>query len=132
MPLIGIVLTLHSGNQSGESVMPDQADLWKRCSDNNHAPSGANGDHLGVAPFSAKVGDQDHIVARNGVPGSCQLGEIWLHCIEGRGGKVKLADRISPAECRRDVNRIGTFSIRRFATRTGRTEVNDGGLASGS
>ena len=62
-----------------------------------------------MAPFSAKVGDQDHVVARNEVLEGCQLDEIWLHCIEGRGGKVKLAERISPAECWREVNRIETF-----------------------
>jgi hypothetical protein len=77
--------------------------------DNNNAPNGANGDHLRVEPFTAKVGDQVHIVARNEQAGGCELDEIWLHCIEGRGGKVKLTDRISPRECRRDADRIGVF-----------------------
>jgi hypothetical protein len=77
--------------------------------DNNNAPNGPEGDYLRVDPFSARVGDQVHIVARNEVAGGCELDEIWLHCIEGRGGKVKLTDRISPRECRRDANRIGVF-----------------------
>lgn len=77
--------------------------------DNNKAPNGPNGDHLIVPPFTARVGDQVHIVARNEVAGGCELDEIWLHCIEGRGGKVKLTDSISPEECRSDANRIGVF-----------------------
>ena len=62
-----------------------------------------------MAPFSAKVGAEVHIVARNEVAGGCELDEIWLHCLEGRGGKVKLTGRISPRECGRDANRIGVF-----------------------
>jgi hypothetical protein len=77
--------------------------------DDNDAPNGPNGDHLGVTPFTARVGDQVRIVARNEVGGGCELDEIWLHCIEGRGGKVKLTDSISPEQCRSDANRIGVF-----------------------
>jgi hypothetical protein len=77
--------------------------------DNNKAPNGPNGDHLSVAPFTARVGDQVHIVARNEVAGGCELDEIWLQCIEGRGGKVKLTDSITPEECRSNANRIGVF-----------------------
>jgi hypothetical protein len=50
-----------------------------------------------------------HIVARNEVVGGCELDEIWLHCVEGRGGKVKLTDRITPEECESDANQIGVF-----------------------
>jgi hypothetical protein len=77
--------------------------------DDNNAPNGPNGDHLSVPPFTARVGDQVHIVARNEVAGGCELDEIWLHCIEGRGGKVKLTDSITPAECQSNANRIGVF-----------------------
>jgi hypothetical protein len=77
--------------------------------DNNKAPNGPNGEHLSVAPFTARVGDQVHIVARNEVVGGCELDEIWLQCVDGRGGKVKLTDSISPEECRDDANRIGVF-----------------------
>jgi len=62
-----------------------------------------------VAPFTARVGDQVHIVARNEVAGGCELDEIWLQCVDGRGGKVKLTDSISPEECQDDANRIGVF-----------------------
>ena len=77
--------------------------------DDNRAPNGPNGDHLRVPPFTARVGDEVHIVARNEVAGGCELDEIWLHCIEGRGGKVKLTDRITPEECQSDANQIGVF-----------------------
>jgi hypothetical protein len=77
--------------------------------DDNNAPNGPNGDHLSVPPFTARVGDQVHIVARNEVAGGCELDEIWLHCVEGRGGKVKLTDSITPAECQSDANRMGVF-----------------------
>ena len=77
--------------------------------DNNKAPNGPNGEHLSVAPFTARVGDQVHIVARNEVAGGCELDEIWLQCVDGRGGKVKLTDSISPDEYRDDANRIGVF-----------------------
>jgi hypothetical protein len=77
--------------------------------DNNNGPNGPNGDHLSVPPFTARVGDQVHIVARNEVVGGCELDEIWLHCVEGRGGKVKLTDSITPEECQSDANRIGVF-----------------------
>jgi hypothetical protein len=77
--------------------------------DNNNSANGPNGDHLSVRPFTARVGDQVHIVARNEVAGGCELDEIWLHCIEGRGGKVKLTDSITKAECASDANKIGVF-----------------------
>jgi hypothetical protein len=77
--------------------------------DNNNAPNGPNGDHLSVPPFTARVGDKVHIVARNEVAGGCELDEIWLHCVEGRGGKVKLSESISPADCQGDANHIGVF-----------------------
>jgi len=77
--------------------------------DDNKGPNGPNGDHLRVAPFTARVGDRVHIVARNEAAGGCELDEIWLHCIEGRGGRVKLTDQITPEECRSDANRIGVF-----------------------
>jgi hypothetical protein len=77
--------------------------------DDNGSPNGPNGDHLRVEPFSARVGDRVHIVARNAVAGGCELDEIWLHCIEGRGGKIKLTDRITPEECSDDANRVGIF-----------------------
>ena len=77
--------------------------------DNNNGPNGPNGDHLSVAPFTARVGDQVHIVARNEVTGGCELDELWLHCVEGRGGKVKLTDGVTPAECQSNANKIGVF-----------------------
>jgi hypothetical protein len=77
--------------------------------DNNNGPNGPNGEHLSVAPFTARVGDQVHIVARNEVTGGCELDEIWLQCVEGRGGKVKLTDSITPEECRSDADDIGVF-----------------------
>jgi len=77
--------------------------------DNNKAPNGPNGEHLSVAPFTARVGDQVHIVARNEVAGGCELDEIWLQCVDGRGGKVKLTDAITPEECQSNANRIGVF-----------------------
>jgi hypothetical protein len=77
--------------------------------DDNNGPNGPNGDHLRVPAFTARVGDQVHIVARNEVAGGCELDEIWLHCIEGRGGKIQLTDRVTPEECRSNANRIGVF-----------------------
>ena len=77
--------------------------------DDNNGPNGNNGEHLRVAPFTARVGDEIHIVARNEVAGGCELDEIWLHCIEGKGGKVQLTDRILPQDCQEDANRIGVF-----------------------
>lgn len=77
--------------------------------DDNNSPNGDNGEHLRVAPFTARVGDEIHIVARNEVAGGCELDEIWLHCIEGRGGKVQLTEPILPEDCRADANRIGVF-----------------------
>lgn len=80
--------------------------------DDNNSPNGNNGDHLKVNPFTAKVGDKIRIVARNEVVGGCELDEIWIHCIEGRGGKVKLTDAITPEECRPDQNSVGVFEDR--------------------
>jgi hypothetical protein len=77
--------------------------------DNNNAPNGPDGDHLIVAPFTARVGDKLHIIARNEVAGGCELDELWLHCIEGRGGKIQLTESISPQECQSDANKIGVF-----------------------
>ncbi len=77
--------------------------------DDNNSPNGDNGEHLRVAPFTARVGDEVHIVARNEVAGGCELDEMWLHCIEGRGGRVQLTDQILPEDCRADANNIGVF-----------------------
>jgi hypothetical protein len=77
--------------------------------DDNDSPNGEGGSHPSVPPFTARVGDQLHIVARNEVAGGCELDEIWLHCIEGRGGKVKLTDAITPEQCRADAGRVGVF-----------------------
>ena len=57
--------------------------------DDNKGPNGPNGEHLRVTPFTARVGDQVHIVARNEVAGGCEMDEIWLHCVDGKSGKVK-------------------------------------------
>jgi hypothetical protein len=65
--------------------------------DDNNSPNGNNGDHLKVNTF---------------IVGGCELDEIWIHCIEGRGGKVKLTDAITPEECRGDQNRVGVFEDR--------------------
>jgi hypothetical protein len=85
--------------------------------DNNKGPNGPNGDHLKVTPFTAKLGDKVHIVARNEVEGGCELDEIWLHCIEGRGGRVKLLDRFTPEECSAQANRVGIFLDRTIRIR---------------
>jgi hypothetical protein len=77
--------------------------------DDNNSPNGNNGAHLKVNPFTARVGDRIHIVARNEVAGGCELDEIWLHCIEGQGGRVKLLDAVTPDECRPNANKIGVF-----------------------
>jgi hypothetical protein len=77
--------------------------------DDNNSPNGNNGEHLRVSPFTARVGDEIHIVARNEVAGGCELDEMWLHCIEGRGGKVQLTEQILPEDCQPDANAIGVF-----------------------
>jgi len=77
--------------------------------DDNNAPNGPNGEHPRATPFTAKVGDSIHIVARNEVVGGCELDEIWIHCTEGRGGKVKLTDAVTPEECRRNESKVGVF-----------------------
>ena len=91
-------------------VIPRKGDRAKVVfNDDNNSPNGDNGEHLSVDPFAARVGDEIHIVARNEVAGGCELDEIWLHCIEGRGGKVKLTDRILPEDCQAHANRVGVF-----------------------
>ncbi len=77
--------------------------------DDNNAPNGPNGDHPRATPFTAKVGDSIHIVARNEVVGGCELDEVWIHCTEGRGGKVKLTDAVTPEECSRNASKVGVF-----------------------
>ncbi|MCC7021823.1 MAG: hypothetical protein IT338_03295 [Thermomicrobiales bacterium] len=77
--------------------------------DDNNGPNGKNGDHIKVSPFTARVGDRIRIIARNEVVGGCELDEIWLHCIEGKGGKVKLNSRITPDQCRVNANKVGVF-----------------------
>jgi len=77
--------------------------------DDNDSPNGNDGDHLKVNPFTARVGDKIHIVARNEVAGGCELDEIWLHCIDGRGGRVKLLAATTPEECRSDAGKVGVF-----------------------
>ncbi|MCA9879899.1 MAG: hypothetical protein KC442_19025 [Thermomicrobiales bacterium] len=77
--------------------------------DDNDAPNGPGGSHLVVEPFDAQVGDRIRIVARNEVAGGCELDAIWLHCIEKKGGSVKLLDAITPAECKKDADKVGVF-----------------------
>lgn len=77
--------------------------------DDNDAPNGPGGSHLAVEPFDAQVGDRIRIVARNEVAGGCELDAIWLHCIEKKGGSVKLLDAITPAECKKNADKVGVF-----------------------
>jgi hypothetical protein len=77
--------------------------------DDNGSPNGNNGAHLKVNPFTAKVGDKIHIVARNAVTGGCELDEIWIHCVEGKGGRVRISDAVTPSECRGDAGKVGIF-----------------------
>lgn len=77
--------------------------------DDNNAPNGPGGSHLTVDPFTASVGDRIRIVARNEVAGGCELDAIWLHCLEGKGGSIKLQDAVSPAECEKNANTVGVF-----------------------
>ena len=77
--------------------------------DDNDSPNGPGGSHPTVDPFTAQVGDRIRIVARNEVAGGCELDAIWLHCLEGRGGSVKLLDAVTPNECKRDANTVGVF-----------------------
>ena len=77
--------------------------------DDNGEANGDNGKHLKVDPFKARVGDRIQIIARNAQTGGCELDEIWLHCTESGGGKVRLSKRITPEDCRADWNRIGVF-----------------------
>lgn len=77
--------------------------------DDNNAPNGPGGSHPTVDPFTAKVGDRIRIVARNEVAGGCELDAIWLHCLEGKGGSVKLLDAITPNECKKDADTVGVF-----------------------
>jgi hypothetical protein len=77
--------------------------------DDNGSPNGPNGDHIKGPEFKARVGDRIHVVARNAQEGGCELDEIWLHCIENPGGKIRLFNRISPRDCRKDADKIGVF-----------------------
>jgi hypothetical protein len=77
--------------------------------DDNDSPNGPGGSHPTVDPFTAQVGDRIRIVARNEVAGGCELDAIWLHCLEGRGGSVKLLDAVTPNECKKDANTVGVF-----------------------
>lgn len=77
--------------------------------DDNDEPNGNSGLHLSVAPFTAKVGDKIHVVARNEEVVGCELDEIWLWCIEGKGGNIKLADAYTPEDCRANANQVGIF-----------------------
>jgi hypothetical protein len=88
------------GNTGGARVLLD---------DDNNGPNGKNGDHIKVPPFTARVGDRIRIIARNEVAGGCELDAIWLHCVEGKGGGVKLSSRISPDQCRANANQVGVF-----------------------
>jgi hypothetical protein len=75
--------------------------------DDNGLPNGDNGKHLTVKPFTAQIGDRIHIVATNAEKGGCELDEIWLHCIEGKGGEMRLTKRIKPEKCNGD--QLGAF-----------------------
>lgn len=88
------------GQNGGKRVLLD---------DDNNGPNGRNGDHIKVPPFTARVGDRIRIIARNEVAGGCELDAIWLHCVEGKGGEVKLSDRITPDQCRANANKVGVF-----------------------
>jgi hypothetical protein len=77
--------------------------------DDNDAPNGPGGSHPTVDPFTAQVGDRIRIVARNEEAGGCELDDIWLHCLEGKGGSVKLLDAVTPKECKKDANTVGVF-----------------------
>jgi hypothetical protein len=77
--------------------------------DDNDAPNGPGGSHPTVDPFAAEVGDRIRLVARNEVVGGCELDAIWLHCLEGKGGSVKLLDAVTPNECKKDANAVGVF-----------------------
>lgn len=77
--------------------------------DDNDLPNGPGGSHPTVDPFTAKVGDRIRIVARNEVAGGCELDAIWLHCLEGKGGSVKLLDAVTPKKCKKNANAVGVF-----------------------
>lgn len=77
--------------------------------DDNDAPNGPGGSHPTVEPFTAEVGDRIRFVARNEEAGGCELDAIWLHCLEGKGGSVKLLDAITPKECQKNANTVGVF-----------------------
>ncbi len=77
--------------------------------DDNDAPNGPGGSHPTVDPFTAEVGDRIRIVARNEAAGGCELDAIWLHCLDGKGGSVKLLDAVTPKECKKDANKVGVF-----------------------
>lgn len=77
--------------------------------DDNDAPNGPGGSHPTVDPFTAEVGDRIRIVARNEEPGGCELDAIWLHCLEGKGGSVKLLDAVTPKACKKNADTVGVF-----------------------
>lgn len=77
--------------------------------DDNDAPNGPGGSHPAVDPFTAAVGDRIRIVARNEEAGGCELDTIWLHCLEGKGGSVKLLDAVTPKECKKNADTVGVF-----------------------
>jgi hypothetical protein len=77
--------------------------------DDNDAPNGPGGSHPAVDPFTAQVGDRIRIVARNEEAGGCELDAIWLHCLEGKGGSIKLLDAVTPNECKKDADTVGVF-----------------------
>jgi hypothetical protein len=91
------------------SAGPDKDDKFKHIDDDlfiELIPKGRNV-HRGVKPFTAKIGDRIHIVATNAEKGGCELDEIWLHCIEGKGGEMRLTKRIRPENCNGD--QLGSF-----------------------
>jgi hypothetical protein len=77
--------------------------------DDNDSPNGPDGSHPKVEKFSARVGDRIRIIARNEVAGGCELDEIWLHCVDEDGGRVKLNDAITPEDCSGDADTVGVF-----------------------
>ena len=65
-------------------------------------------EHAFRAPF-LELAEDIRIVARNEVAGGCELDAIWLHCLEGKGGSVKLLDPVTPNECKKNANTVGVF-----------------------
>ncbi len=77
--------------------------------DDNDAPNGPGGSHPTVDPFTAEVGGRIRVVACNEAAGGCELDAVWLRCLEGKGGSVKLLDAVTPAERRKNANTVGVF-----------------------